>query len=93
MSIHHETTRMSSKGQVVLPSGIRHARHWQAGMEFCVEETPEGVLLKPVAAASEHSRIEEVAGCLKPRRPRVSLKEMNAAIVDTVRERHARGRY
>jgi AbrB family looped-hinge helix DNA binding protein len=93
MLIPHETTRMSSKGQIVLPSGIRRARHWLAGTEFCVEETPEGVLLKPVAAASEHSRIEDVAGCLKPRRSRVSLKEMEAAIADEVQKRHARGRY
>jgi AbrB family looped-hinge helix DNA binding protein len=93
MPIRHETTRLSSKGQVVLPSGIRHARHWQAGTEFCVEETPEGILLKPIATPCEHSRIEEVAGCLKPRRPRVSLKEMETAIADEARERHARGRY
>jgi AbrB family looped-hinge helix DNA binding protein len=93
MPLPHETTRMSSKGQVVLPSGIRRARQWRVGMEFLVEETQEGVLLRPVATASEPSRIEEVAGCLKPRRPRVSLKEMETAIADEARERHARGRY
>lgn len=93
MPLPHETTRMSSKGQVVLPSGIRHARQWRVGTEFLVEETPEGVLLKPVASVSEHSRIEEVAGCLKPRRPRVGLQEMATAIADEARERHARGRY
>jgi AbrB family looped-hinge helix DNA binding protein len=89
-----ETTRLSSKGQVVLPSGIRKAHHWEAGTEFEVRETPEGVLLKPLAAAArKHSRIEDVAGCLKPRRSRASLKEMEAAIAAEVRERHARGRY
>jgi AbrB family looped-hinge helix DNA binding protein len=52
LPIHHETTRLTSKGRVVLPSGIRPARHWQAGTEFRVGKTPEGVLLTPVAAAS-----------------------------------------
>jgi bifunctional DNA-binding transcriptional regulator/antitoxin component of YhaV-PrlF toxin-antitoxin module len=94
MPVRHETTRLSGKGEVALPSSIRHARHWRAGMEFLVEETPEGVLLKPLAAgACEPSRIKDVAGCLEPRRPRASLEEMDAAIAAEVRERYARGRY
>jgi AbrB family looped-hinge helix DNA binding protein len=86
-----ETTRLSSKGQVVLPSSIRHARHWKAGAEFIVQETPEGVLLKPLVG-SEHTRIEDVAGCLKATR-RVSQAEMDAAVVQEARKRYARGRY
>lgn len=32
-----ETTRLSSKGQVILPKSIRDARHWAPGAEFEIE--------------------------------------------------------
>jgi AbrB family looped-hinge helix DNA binding protein len=86
-----ETTRLSSKGQIVLPSRLRKARQWKAGAEFQVQETPEGVLLKLIGDP-EASRIEDVAGCLKAKR-RVSLTEMAAAVAREARARHARGRY
>lgn len=86
-----DTTRMSSKGQVVLPISIRNARHWTPGTEFEVHALPEGVLLTPIER-EEQTRIEDVAGCLKPRRT-VSQADMDAAIATEVRKRHARGRY
>ena len=43
-----DTTRLSSKGQVVLPSSVRSARRWKAGLELAVENRPEGVLLRPL---------------------------------------------
>lgn len=92
MATTTETTRLSSKGQVVLPSSIRTAHRWEAGTEFLVEETPQGILLRPVARAQE-TRIEDVAGCLKPRRPRVSQAEMDAVVTQEAMKRHARGRY
>ena len=84
-------TRLSSKGQVVLPSSIRNAHRWDTGTEFQVHETPDGILLKPLAPRT-HSRIEDVAGCLKAKR-RVSLGEMEAAVAREAKARHARGRY
>lgn len=91
-----ETTRMSSKGQVVLPSSIRHMRNWVAGTEFLVEETAEGILLKPVKTVAA-TQVEQVAGMLKSRRssnrPPISQADMDAAIAQEVQKRHARGRY
>lgn len=92
MPAKHQTTRLSSKGQVVLPGSIRNAHQWDVGTEFIVEDTPDGILLRPVVRVPT-TRIEDVAGSLKPRRPRVSLAEMEAAIVSEVKERRARGRY
>jgi AbrB family looped-hinge helix DNA binding protein len=40
------TTRVSTKGQVILPKAIRERLRWSTGTELIVEETPEGVLLK-----------------------------------------------
>src|SRR5271154_1244571 len=54
-------TRLSSKGQVVLPKAIRDKRGWGPGAELIVEERPEGVLLRR-AAKAEATRVEDVFG-------------------------------
>ena len=59
-------TRVSTKGQVILPKAIRDKRKWTAGTELTVEETAEGVLLKP-APIFAPTRVEEVAGMLRGR--------------------------
>ena len=41
------TTRLSSKGQIIIPKTIRKARAWKPGQEFEVIETDDGVLLRP----------------------------------------------
>lgn len=40
------TTRLSSRGQVVLPKNVREKYHWTSGQEFEVVETDEGILLR-----------------------------------------------
>ena len=40
------TTIVSTKGQVILPKGIRQRRQWDAGTRLTVEDTEEGVLLR-----------------------------------------------
>ena len=40
-------TKDSTKGQVILPKAIRRLRNWDAGTRLVVEDTPDGVLLKP----------------------------------------------
>ena len=87
-----ETTRLSSKGQVILPKSIRDAHRWQPGTEFVVEETTEGILLRP-AKPFPPTRIEDVAGCLRYAGKPKTLAEMEAAIRTEVKARRARGRY
>ena len=87
-----ETTRLSTKGQIILPISVRDARAWRPGTEFSVEETADGVLLRPLNRFPE-SRLEEVAGCLKWRGKSQTVDQMNRAIAKEVRRRHARGRY
>ena len=41
------TTVVSTKGQVILPKAIRQRRRWDAGTRLVVEDTPDGVLLRP----------------------------------------------
>ncbi len=87
-----ETTRLSSKGQVILPKSVREARHWRAGTQFSVESTDEGVLLRPLKALPA-SRLDEVAGRLATTRPAASIAEMEAAIDAEIAARRDRGRY
>jgi AbrB family looped-hinge helix DNA binding protein len=86
------TTTVSTKGQVILPKAIRERRNWQPGTQLVVEDTPDGVLLKP-APVFAPTRPEEVAGMLAYRGRPKTLEEMDAAITTEVKRRRARGRY
>ena len=87
-----ETTRLSTKGQIVLPKGIRASRAWGPGTEFTVEETGGGILLRP-AARFPDTDLEEVAGCLRSNRKSKTPGQMRAVIGREVVRRHDRGRY
>jgi AbrB family looped-hinge helix DNA binding protein len=39
-------TKISSKGQVVIPKDVRERLHWAEGMSLDIVERPDGVLLK-----------------------------------------------
>lgn len=64
MAIIMETTKLSSKGQVIIPKAFRSAHHWQAGLELMVIDTKDGILLKPKIPFGV-TTLNEVAGCLK----------------------------
>ncbi len=87
-----ENTRLSTKGQIILPKNIRTSRAWAPGTEFTVEETGDGVLLRPTGRFPETS-LEQVAGCLRPPRKSKTVAQMHAAIRREVMRRHDRGRY
>jgi AbrB family looped-hinge helix DNA binding protein len=87
-----ETTRLSTKGQIVLPRGIRASRAWGPGTEFIVEETGDGVLLRPSKRFPE-TRVEDVVGSLRSKRKAASLAQMDVAIAREVVRRNVRNRY
>jgi AbrB family looped-hinge helix DNA binding protein len=82
------TTTISTKGQVILPSAIRQRRQWAAGTRLLVEETAEGVHLKPAPAFAE-SRPDEVFASLPHHGRPKTLEEMEAGVLAEAR-RHAR---
>ena len=86
------TTTVSTKGQVILPKAIREQRHWPAGTELIVEDTPEGVLLKanPIFAPT---RPKDVFGSLPHEGSAKSIADMETAIAAEAKRRHARNRY
>ena len=81
-----KTTRLSTKGQVIIPRALCKAHRWEPGTEFAVEETDEGLLLKPLKPFGA-TRIEEVIGCAGYTGPRRSLRDMARAIAQGGRQR------
>ncbi len=73
------STRLSSKGQIVIPKAIRRQYELRAGQELNIIDTGEGILLQP-ADSFKRTNIEEVAGILTYSGRSVSLEEMQAAI-------------
>ena len=88
-----QTTKLSTKGQIVLPKEIRSAHAWGPGTEFTVEETAAGILLRPTRPFPP-TKIEDVAGRLHPKLGKAkTIQDMDAAIRQAVMRRHASGRY
>ncbi len=83
------TTKVSSKGQIVLPKAIRDRRGWAPGAELVIEDLPEGVLLRP-APKEKPTRFEDVAGSLGPFARTVSIEEMHQALLDEAARRFRR---
>jgi AbrB family looped-hinge helix DNA binding protein len=73
------TTRVSSKGQVIIPKDIRNRHHWEPGQELQAIDTDEGILLKPVSPFPE-TTLQEVASCLSYSGRPKTIAEMDEAI-------------
>lgn len=87
------TTTVSTKGQVILPKSIRDQLHWGAGTRLAVEQTAEGVLLRPMRAIFTPTRPEDVFGSLVYKGKPKSVEDMDAGIIAEAKRRDARGRY
>lgn len=87
-----KTTRISSKGQVVLPKPLRDSHKWESGMKLVVEAVDGGILLRALQPFPE-TRLVDVFGCLRYKGKPKSVAEMNKAIRKEARKRRDRGRY
>lgn len=75
-----ETTRLSSKGQLIIPKAVREAHGWKAGTEFTVEATAAGIVLRP-KRVFKRTTVDDVIGCAGYTGPRRTIEEMDQAIV------------
>jgi AbrB family looped-hinge helix DNA binding protein len=80
-----KTTRMSSKGQVIIPKALRESHHWEEGQELIAIDLGDGILLKPKKPFPE-TTLDRVAGCLKYRGTPKSLEDLEDAIHQGVEE-------
>ena len=79
-----ETTRLSSKGQVIIPKAVRDARGWGEGTEFVVETMGDGIVLRP-ARLFPVTKLDDVFGILKFDGPPKLIVEMNQGVDEAVR--------
>ena len=68
-----ESTRVSSKGQMIIPKRVREALGLKKGTELAVELLPEGGFVARPKATDRVAQVRSIAGMLshrrKPRRP------------------------
>jgi AbrB family looped-hinge helix DNA binding protein len=74
-----KTTRLSSKGQVIIPKALREAHHWEIGQELIAVDVGEGILLKS-SNIFENTTLDQVAGALKYSGTSKSLEDLEDAI-------------
>ena len=78
-------TRLSSKGQVIIPKAVRDRQGWKPGVELEVEDRGDLVVLrrpKPFAPTT----FEQVRGCLEYDGPPATIEEMDEAVAEHVRQ-------
>ncbi|GAW40560.1 hypothetical protein SH203_00959 [Brevundimonas sp. SH203] len=80
------TTIVSTKGQVILPKPLRDHLRWAAGTRLTVEDTAEGVLLKP-APTFPATTMGAVFGILAHDGPALTIEDMDAALAAEAKRR------
>ncbi|MFZ0913180.1 MAG: AbrB/MazE/SpoVT family DNA-binding domain-containing protein [Candidatus Korobacteraceae bacterium] len=78
------TTKLSTKGRVVLPKSLLAAHRWKPGTEFVVQERDGGILLTPKSATGSRTWASLI-GCAGYNGPRKSLKQMEEAVAAEAR--------
>jgi AbrB family looped-hinge helix DNA binding protein len=85
-----DTSKVSSKWQVVIPRQVREGEHIRVGSEVAFERTAEGILLRPVGAGKRITP-EQGYGMLKTRRPAATEADIARAVrAAIVRKQHKR---
>ena len=72
-------SRLSTKGQLIIPKEIRERHGWRSGTELEIEDRDECVVVRLADAAPE-TTLDELLGCTGYQGPRRSLEDMEAAI-------------
>lgn len=87
-----ETTKVSTRGQVVIPKDLRESYAWKVGQKLDVIDTGEGLLLKatPVRKTASWNDVVGCLGHLAKGKPAVTDEEMNAAVRERAAERYRR---
>jgi len=80
------STRLSTKGQLIIPKDIRERHGWTPGIELLVEDHGDSVVLRRAEDIPE-TTLEDLVGCAGYKGPTRSLAEMEAGIAEGARER------
>ena len=81
-----EVTKLSSKGQIIVPKLLRDIYHWQPGQEFVVMDTEEGILLKP-KQVFEPTKLEDANNRPPYQGEPKTVEQMDSAIDSEIRKK------
>jgi AbrB family looped-hinge helix DNA binding protein len=80
-----ETATLSSKGQVVIPKPIRDAHRWKAGTRLIIEDSADGILIRPAHSFPE-TELAQGVGCAGYKGPAVPLETMKSEVDLVIRK-------
>lgn len=83
-----EKIKVSSKGQIVIPSHLRKKFGWKEGTVLNVVEENQGVFLTPEKSLKTYT-VDEVAGCLGAA-PLLSEEETRKRLEEEFRKNYDR---
>lgn len=73
------TSRLSTKGQLIIPKQVRRRHGWRAGTELLVEDRGDCVVLRARDAPAS-TTLDELIGCTGYRGRTRTLEEMEAGV-------------
>jgi AbrB family looped-hinge helix DNA binding protein len=79
-------TKLSTKGQLIIPKEVRQNLGWTPGTEIEVEQDRDRVVLRRVRTLPP-TTLKDVIGCAGYKGPPRSLEDMEAAIAEGVRSK------
>jgi AbrB family looped-hinge helix DNA binding protein len=79
------TTRLSSKGQIVIPKWLRERYNWQAGDSVVVIDTGAGVLLSSERVFPP-TTLDDVLNAIHYEGPAYTVEEMDKAVAEAFRK-------
>ena len=79
-----ETTKMSSKGQIVIPQDIRAELHAEEGTVFAVMSSKDTIILKKLETPSKHALIKDLEQIAKEGRKRLETQGIKEKDIDTI---------
>ena len=85
-----ETTKMSSKGQVVIPENIRSAVSASEGTLFAVIGSKDTIVLKKMDLPSKEELITELEKIAKEGRKRLESKGLKESDIDRIVQKSRR---
>lgn len=74
-----QITKLSSKGQVIIPKALRTRYNWNIGEKSSVIDTGEEILLKAFLPFKS-TELGQVAGMLKHTGKKVTIAQMEEAV-------------
>lgn len=85
-------TRISTKGQIVLPKAMRDRLAWETGMTLEMVEHPDGIMLVPKVGEADPAATERVLTRIRKlntyRGPRISDENIDQAMTEMAAARY-----